>query len=169
MPSRRGWYYGNVRVNVRRLGISDQFGFERRFRRLPASSGNKYRHPETSQPKRSVHGFAGPCLGRRALGSSCGCKRMYSVPCHLRRQKTRSCSGVLVQIKATPVLPCNSSTSTPGANSTNFNPSGVMSITARSVMMRLTTPTPVRGNVHQAEDFLLAVLRGVLHQSPPPA
>ena len=53
-----------------------------------------------------------------------------------------------LQISVTPVLACNASWVTPGASSMTFKPSGVTSITARSVMMRSTTPTPVRGSVH---------------------
>ena len=47
-----------------------------------------------------------------------------------------------------PVFCLISSILTPGANSVSFKPSGVTSSTHRSVMILLTTPTPVSGKVH---------------------
>ena len=63
---------------------------------------------------------------------------------------------------------CSSSRVTPGAISTTFRPCGVTSSTARSVMMRSTTPTPVSGSVHLGRIFRSKppsfFLRHVLHQ-----
>ena len=72
------------------------------------------------------------------------------------------------QTNATPVLACNASRVTPGAISITFRPAGVTSITARSVMMRSTTPTPVRGSVLKSSpnfnDDPLALQRAMRHE-----
>src|SRR5450830_1327684 len=67
--------------------------------------------------------------------------------------RPESHSGGRDQISVTPVLDCRNSRVTPGASSTTLRPSGVTSITARSVMMRSTTPTPVSGSVHCGRIF----------------
>ena len=51
------------------------------------------------------------------------------------------------------VAATTSSTVTPGASSTSLSPSGVTSMTARSVMMRSTTPLPVSGSEHSFTIF----------------
>src|SRR5690606_12703768 len=47
-----------------------------------------------------------------------------------------------------PVFFCISSTVPSGANSSNLKPLSVTSITPRSVMIKSTTPLPVRGKEH---------------------
>src|SRR5690606_28294629 len=51
------------------------------------------------------------------------------------------------------VASMTSCTLTPGAVSTSTSPSGVTSMTARSVMMRSTTPLPVSGREHSSTIF----------------
>jgi hypothetical protein len=53
-------------------------------------------------------------------------------------------------VSAGSVAAITSSTVTPGASSTSTSPSSVTSMTARSVMMRSTTPRPVSGSEHSS-------------------
>jgi len=73
-----------------------------------------------------------------------------------------------VYCSGTPVLACSSSRVTPGAVSTTLRPCGVTSSTARSVMMRSTTPTPVSGKRAVRQDLevnrAIFLLGHMLHQ-----
>ncbi len=77
--------------------------------------------------------------------------------CPSRRLKGQRLLWLGFRSSVTPVLACSASRVTPGASSTSFRPSGVTSITARSVMMRSTTPTPVSGSVHLGRIFMSSV------------
>src|SRR5690606_7925080 len=72
-------------------------------------------------------------------------------PSHFRplcRPTAASHSAFHAPVNGTAVFCCTSPRPTPGASSAKTRPSGPTSNTARSVMIRLTTPRPVSGRVH---------------------
>src|SRR3546814_3402380 len=83
----------------------------------------------------------------------------------LRHVVGKSHSAFHAPVNGTAVFCRTSSRPTPGANSARTRPSGPTSNTARSVMIRLTTPRPVSGRVHSGRILESPFLRSEEHTS----